>query len=121
MTAGIYLITNTVTGDRYVGQSRDIENRWKVHQHRLRGSKHHNRLLQRDWQRYGMEVFELSILQVIDPESLESSEYHPRFRLRYILKAEEKRWRAELEPEYNINQSERMIEAWHGRRKRDRC
>jgi hypothetical protein len=99
----------------------NIENRWKGHQQQLRENKHHNRLLQRDWQRYGVEVFELSILQVIDPEMLSSSEYHPQYRLRYTLKDEEKRWRAELQPEYNINQSERMLEAWNERRKRDRC
>jgi group I intron endonuclease len=84
MTAGIYLIANRLTGDRYLGQSANIENRWKAHQQQLRDGKHHTRLLQQDWQRYGVAVFEFSILQVIDSEMLESSKYHPRFRLQHL-------------------------------------
>ena len=29
--SGVYKITNTVTGDFYIGSSKNIERRWKAH------------------------------------------------------------------------------------------
>ena len=28
---GVYKITNTITGDFYIGSSKDVKRRWKVH------------------------------------------------------------------------------------------
>lgn len=37
---GIYLITNTINGHKYVGQSNNIYRRWKEHRKELRLKRH---------------------------------------------------------------------------------
>lgn len=44
---GIYLIENDQNHKRYVGQSRNIENRWKRHRRGFDSGKHENRYMQR--------------------------------------------------------------------------
>lgn len=60
--AGIYLITNTVNGKIYVGQSLNIKQRWGNHKN-LRGECS---LLRRAMEKYGIEKFKFEILQVLD-------------------------------------------------------
>ena len=43
---GIYSITNVNNGKRYIGSSRNIDGRWRVHKSRLRLNKHHSFHLQ---------------------------------------------------------------------------
>lgn len=45
---GIYKIENKVNGKVYVGQSIDINTRWKCHISYLNSGIHHNKHLQRD-------------------------------------------------------------------------
>lgn len=60
---GIYTITNIKNGRVYVGESFDIESRWKLHASQLRSKTHINYLLQRDYNKYGNECFEYNIVQ----------------------------------------------------------
>lgn len=39
---GIYSITNKKTGERYIGESMDIERRWKEHKEELFDHMHHS-------------------------------------------------------------------------------
>lgn len=47
--AGIYKITNTITGKVYVGQSQNVYERKCEHFVALRHNKHENKLMQHDW------------------------------------------------------------------------
>ena len=51
MTSGIYRIRNNRTGKEYIGQSKNIEKRFKQHQNQLKKRKHSNKGLQSDYNR----------------------------------------------------------------------
>lgn len=63
MTCGIYALINTTNGKRYVGQSIDIERRWRGHLNELRSGRHGNSHLTNAWKTYGQNSFNLEILQ----------------------------------------------------------
>ena len=62
MFAGVYKITNKKTGCIYFGCTTMIERRFWQHKHDLKNNNHHNKSLQEDWNRHGMEAFEFGIL-----------------------------------------------------------
>ena len=61
---GIYTITNTVTGQVYVGQSQDRERRWSGHLNSLLKNKHKNPRLQNSFNKYGKEAFKFEQILV---------------------------------------------------------
>lgn len=67
---GIYKIVNTVTGNFYIGSSKDIEARWFEHKKRLRRNRHENEYLQNSWNKYGEFVFAFSILELCSLDNL---------------------------------------------------
>lgn len=72
--SGVYKITNTVTGDFYIGSSKNIERRWKAHKEPSRWSNNPNILLYRDFQKYGVDKFEFQILANVEPDQLKEAE-----------------------------------------------
>ena len=66
MTCGIYSITNTKNGKRYIGSSVNIEKRWGDHVSNLRAKKHHSRHLQLAWNKYGEQVFRFELVAACD-------------------------------------------------------
>lgn len=56
---GIYKITNKINGRVYVGQSNDIERRWKEH------CRHNKQLIDRAIQKYGKDNFLFEIIEEI--------------------------------------------------------
>lgn len=66
MTCGVYKIYNTIEDKCYIGQSLDIENRWKGHVNELKKGKHINKKLQLAFDKYGIEAFEFSILKEVE-------------------------------------------------------
>jgi group I intron endonuclease len=62
MTSGVYSITNTVSGKRYIGSSQKIATRWRIHRNDLRNGKHHSRHLQHAWNLDGEDAFVFEIL-----------------------------------------------------------
>ena len=46
-TSGIYVIINTINNKKYIGSSKNIEQRKRSHFHRLRHNKHENDYLQK--------------------------------------------------------------------------
>ena len=63
---GIYKITNKITGKGYVGSSINLEYRWARHFKMLRAGTHHSPHLQASYDKYGEEVFEVSILEELE-------------------------------------------------------
>nr|WP_197498918.1 GIY-YIG nuclease family protein [Mycobacterium sp. E3298] len=62
---GIYQITNTKNGRRYIGSSINIIKRWEKHIHDLTYKTHHSYKLQDDWSKFGATSFAFSILEVV--------------------------------------------------------
>lgn len=71
---GIYKIENLIGNKIYVGQSRNIKDRFKNHKGELRLGKHHNSYLQFAWNKYGEENFRFEILEICSIELLDFCE-----------------------------------------------
>jgi len=70
MTKGIYCIRNSVTGERYIGSSVNIEARWLIHKTQLNRKFHHSPKLQLAWNKYGQRSFFFEIIEeIIDREN----------------------------------------------------
>ena len=73
----VYLLTNTVNGKQYVGQTtRGAKYRWRDHQHdaKRRGNKS---VLGRAIRKYGATSFTLMVLDfAYDPSELDAKEIH---------------------------------------------
>ncbi len=63
--SGVYAITCTVNGHRYIGSSKDIRQRWASHKSKLRKGKSECLILQNAWNKYGENTFEFSILELV--------------------------------------------------------
>lgn len=63
----IYLLKNKVTNRGYVGRTCHLNLRPKQHMNSLKIGKHYNELMQEDFNKYGAESFEFSVLQEFDP------------------------------------------------------
>lgn len=91
--SGIYVITNTTNGKRYIGSAQHIPKRWREHQWALRNGRHHSWRLQRAYWRDGMDAFTFAIIEeVADKAQLIPREQH-------LL---DDRFAACGSPEYNI-------------------
>lgn len=71
---GIYAIENLVNGKVYIGQSVDIENRFKMHEWHLKNNCHVNRYLQRSWNKHGSINFNFEIIERCPEEELTEKE-----------------------------------------------
>ena len=81
MTCGIYMIQNKVNGKIYIGQSVNIEKRWKNHKSELRGNHHDNEHLQHAWNKYGEDNFEFTVICECDENQLNAREEYYIFEL----------------------------------------
>lgn len=65
---GVYLIKNKINGKCYIGASKDVKNRWKVHRriYDSEGDKEYNKVLYQAFRKYGLENFEFQILTICD-------------------------------------------------------
>ena len=71
---GIYKITNTITGDFYIGSSKDVKHRWRAHKCPSTWNRYPNYPLYKDFQKYGLESFVFEILEEVEIESLKETE-----------------------------------------------
>lgn len=60
---GIYVIRNLINDNIYIGSSVNIKKRFCQHRNSLRKNKHHNKYLQRSWNKYGEENFEFIVIE----------------------------------------------------------
>ncbi len=82
----VYEIRNIINNKRYVGSTVSPQERWKLHIKRLKNNKHHSFLLQRAFNKYGIDAFEFNILECV----IDSSD-NLKIEQRYL----------DLRPEYN--------------------
>ena len=71
---GIYKITNTVTGDFYIGSSKDVKRRWMQHKWPSKWKKYTNSPLYLDMKKYGVDKFVFEVLAEVEPEQLKETE-----------------------------------------------
>ena len=72
--SGIYRITNTITGDSYIGSSKNVKSRWAVHKCQSTWNKCPNNPMYLDMQKYGLDNFAFEILEEVEPEELKEAE-----------------------------------------------
>ena len=90
MTSGIYIITNTSNGMKYVGSAINLDGRWRRHKSALRRDKHENMHLQSAYNKYGDIFFIFEVVLHCEPEEL-------------IIKEQEEINRHNWNRLYNIN------------------
>jgi group I intron endonuclease len=71
---GIYGIQNSENGKWYIGQSVNIESRWKQHQDALNHGNHHNSVLQREYKEFGPKKFIFQVLDICEIDQLDERE-----------------------------------------------
>ncbi len=74
MTCGIYEIKNTNNDKKYIGYSKNIENRVKRHFRKLSKNLHENFYLQNAWNKYGEKCFKYLILEEVETYLLKEKE-----------------------------------------------
>ena len=72
--SGIYKITNTITGDFYVGSSKDVKLRWMQHEYSSTWNQHPNNQMYLDMKKFGVDKFSFEILAEAEPEQLKEVE-----------------------------------------------
>ena len=70
----VYKILNTVTGDFYIGSSRDVKRRWMSHMESARWNRYPNNPMYQDMQKYGVDKFKFQIIIAIMSECLRGIE-----------------------------------------------
>ena len=86
--SGVYKITNTITGDFYIGSSNNVKQRWAAHKWQSTWENNPNNPMYLDMQKYGVENFEFQIIAEAEVDH---------------LKELEQQFIEELKPTYNSN------------------
>lgn len=97
MTCGVYVITCTANGKQYVGSSRGIERRWRVHRWSLNRNSHYNPHLQRSWNKYGSNAFVFALVEAVPLNALITREMF---------------WIEQFKPEYNLAIPNLELNGW---------
>ena len=82
--SGVYKIINTITGEFYIGSSKNVKDRWAHHKAPSTWKKHPNSRMYQDMQKYCVDKFKFEIIE-------ETTE----------LKQREQYWMNLLKPKYN--------------------
>lgn len=71
---GIYKITNNINNKNYIGQSVDIEKRWKDHKTKYNWERENKKILYLAFQKYGLENFSFSVIEECSIDQLNERE-----------------------------------------------
>ena len=74
--SGIYKITNTITGDFYIGSSKNIKRRWANHKKPSTWKRLPNNQLYQDMQKYGLDKFDFQVIAEVEEGSLKEAEQY---------------------------------------------
>ena len=72
--SGIYKITNTITGDFYIGSSKNINRRWREHKWKSTWKQHPNNPMYLDMQKYGLDKFDFQVIAEVELDKLKEAE-----------------------------------------------
>ena len=87
---GIYKITNTITGDFYIGSSKDVKRRWAQHKQQSVWKNNPNSPLYQDMQKFGVDNFAFEVIEEVEEN---------------FLKEKEQKFIETLNPIYNNNRA----------------
>ena len=87
--SGVYKITNNITGDFYIGSSKDIKKRWTNHKSCSSWKRYPNSRLYKDMSQYGCDNFTFEIIEKTGN-----------------LKEREQYYIEQLSPSYNSNRAQ---------------
>lgn len=76
MTCGIYKITNKINGHCYIGQSINIEERWREHRNSINTVNSWDRSIYQAIRKYGKENFSWEIIEECSKEELDNKEIY---------------------------------------------
>ena len=71
---GICKITNTITGDFYIGSSKNIKRRWAEHKYPSRWNDNPNNPMYQDMQKYGLDKFDFQVIAEVEAGKLKEME-----------------------------------------------
>ena len=72
--SAVYKIINTITGDFYIGSSKNIKSRWAVHKCHSTWNNYPNNPMYLDMQKYSVDKFEFQVIEEVEPEHLKEAE-----------------------------------------------
>ena len=72
--SAVYKITNTITGDFYIGSSNDVKKRWAAHKWPSSWKRFPNNQMYIDMQKYGVEKFDFEVIEEAELEELKVTE-----------------------------------------------
>ena len=72
--SAVYKITNTITGDCYIGSSNDVKKRWRDHKCPSTWKRFPNNQLYQDMQKYGLDKFDFQVIAEVEIDSLKEME-----------------------------------------------
>ena len=72
--SAVYKITNTITGDFYVGSSKNVKQRWANHKSPSIWKQHPNNPMYLDMKKFGADKFSFEILAEVEIDSLKETE-----------------------------------------------
>ena len=72
--SAVYKITNTVTGDFYIGSSKDVKKRWTAHKCPSTWKKCPNNPLYKDMEKFGVNSFVFEVIAEVEEDSLKEAE-----------------------------------------------
>jgi len=68
--SGIYKISNVLTGQFYIGSAKCFNKRIADHNKKLKNRKHPNQYLQNVANKYGIDIFEVELIEVVEVKNL---------------------------------------------------
>ena len=72
--SGVYKITNTITGDFYIGSSNNVKRRLAAHKWHSRWKQYPNNPMYLDMRKYGVDKFIFEILAEVEEDKLKEKE-----------------------------------------------
>ena len=70
----VYKIINTITGDFYIGSSKNVKSRWAVHKCNSTWKNYPSNPMYLDMKHYGTDKFEFQVIEEVEPEHLKEAE-----------------------------------------------
>ena len=72
--SGVYKITNVITGDFYIGSSKNVKQRWASHKCKSVWKNHPNNQMYQDMKNCGVDKFEFEIITEVEEDKLKETE-----------------------------------------------